>query len=380
MHTITRGVVGLALLTTAATVLVGCSTATTPADPSVAPSTSATPSGSSTSDAEQTTVDFGDTPEQAAAPACTTLLPTDLVDALVPGVTVTDPLTAAAHVDGSWSALRVAGGTDCWATNGTSPVDDVHPATRDDPGYEGVVVSVLPRATTAFDAATSMAKELQDSELTPDCAASTPARVTCQGSVLAQNAWVTVDVIRLQDGAAATPEAMRPAFVALVDRVRAAVEPSQAGTETGADSGDGSFTTCSPEKVNAVASAALRDPAAQTDTLPWLREYAETRVGAAACVFSAGPDHVLADAVYSSTPRAGWFVEQRLAAGLVDRDDRIELPGLGDHDGAWRTCDASACTIDVVHDGAWTQYLLHSRVAPDTSSSVERWAVSSFTG
>lgn len=370
---------GLALLTAAAAVLSGCSTATT-ADPTARPSTSATPSATATSDAAGATVDFGDPPERAAAPACTTLLPADLVDALVPGATVTDPLTTAAHVNGSWSALLVAGGTDCWATNGTSPLDDVQPGTRDDPMYQGVIVSVMPRAASAFDAATTSATQLQGGALTPDCAASDSARVYCRGSVLAQNAWVTVDVTRLQDTADATPEAMQPTFVALVERVRAAVATSEAGTQTGDDSADGSFTTCSPDRVNAVTTTALRDPLAQTDTLPWLPEYARTRVGGTQCVFSGGSTYALDDAVYSSTPRAGWFVEQRLAAGLVDRADRIELPGLGSGDGAWRTCDDTACSIDVVHDGTWTQYLLHSRVAPDTRSAVERWATSSFTG
>ncbi|UFU13888.1 hypothetical protein LQK89_15500 [Curtobacterium sp. C1] len=382
MHTFTRGVVGLALLAAAATGLAACSTDGAP--PRAATTSTPTPMSDPTSSPTEvaaersTTVDFGPAPEQATAPPCSTLLPSDLVDVIVPGATGTDLLTDAAHVNGTWSSIRVDGGTECWATNGVSPLDVVTPTEQGDPVFEGISVSVLPRAAAALDAATTAASQLQDAPLEPTCDASDAARVYCRGDVLAQNAWVSVAVTRLQDDADATPEAIEPAYRTLLERVRAAVAASPAGTQTGPDSPDASFTPCSPDRVNAVTTVTLRDPYHRTDTVPWLAQAATTRAGGEHCVFGSGSGWESVDAAWSTTPRAGWFVEQRLGAGLVDRADRVDLPGLGDGDGAWRTCDDTACSIDVVHDGTWTQYFLQRRVAPNTSEAVLRWAESSF--
>jgi hypothetical protein len=83
-------------------------------------------------------------------------------------------------------------------------------------------------------------------------------------------------------------------------------------------------------------------------------------------------------AQYDRLPNGGWAVEQRLAAGTIDRDGRIDLDGLDDGDGAWRTCDDTACTLDVVSDGGtWEHFVLMRAVAPDTAEAVERWATAS---
>ncbi|MFJ3385004.1 MULTISPECIES: hypothetical protein [unclassified Curtobacterium] len=380
MHKITRGVVSVTLLTAATVLLAGCATTDggVRADPAATSGPTATSTPSATA-AETATVDFGKAPAGSGVPSCAALLPADLVDALVPGTTTTDLLTTASHVVGSWSALGVAGGADCWSTNGVSPVDDVEPGTRDDPKYEGVRVSVLPHAASAFDTATSVATSPAESTTAVDCAASDSARVFCHGGVLAGSAWVSVQVTRLQTTADATPQAMLPVYRDLLDQVRAAVAGSPAGAASGADSADWAFTPCSPDRVNAVTSVTLRDAVYATDTPPAIDEFVNQRIGSATCSFVEGERYNVSDALYSATPDAAWVVEQRLAAGLIDRAHRIDLPGLGDRDGAWRTCDETACSVDIVHDGTWLQYFLTTRVAPNTSSAVERWAEASFS-
>lgn len=369
------------LLTAATVLLAGCATTDggVRADPAATSGPTATSTPSATATETATTVDFGSAPAGSGAPSCAALLPTDLVGALVPGTTTTGLLTTASHVLGSWSAIQVAGGTDCWSTNGVSPVDDVEPGTRDDPEYEGVHVSVLPHAATAFATATRVATSPAESTTAIDCAASDSARVFCHGGVLAGSAWVSVQVTRLQTTADATPEAMLPTYRDLLDQVRAAVASSPAGTASGDDSADWAFTPCSADRVNAVTSVTLRDAVSGTDTPPGIDEFVNHRIGSATCRFVEGERYDASDALYSATPDAAWIVEQRLAAGLIDRAHRIDLPGLGERDGAWRTCDDAACSVDIVHDGTWLQYFLPARVAPNTSSAVERWAEASFS-
>lgn len=380
MYTFTRGVVGLALLTTATVLLTGC--ATTDQDPRSASATTG-PSRSATAPATKTpaaaTVDFGQAPDGPDAPSCSTLLPSDLVDSLVPGVEPRDVVATVRHAIGSLATVRVAGGTVCSATNGVAQIDDVVPTTREDTAYEGVALSVLPDAAAAFRDAGTQATSPQETATVVRCDASDSARVFCHGGVLAGTAWVDVDVVRLQTSTEATPEAMLPTFRALLDGARTAVAASPAGTATGDDASGWAFTPCSPDRLNAVTSVTLRDSASGTDTAPGIGEYAQGRIGSDVCRFVDDDGTSSAEAVFSSTPDAAWIVEQRLAAGLIDRGGRIELTGLGARDAAWRTCDDTACTVDVVHDGTWTQYFLTKRVAPDTSAAVERWAESSFS-
>jgi hypothetical protein len=381
MYTFTRGVVSLALLTTATVLLTGC--AMTDQGPRSGSTATTEPSSSATSPATETpaaaTVDFGHAPHGPDAPSCSTLLPSDLVASLVPGVQPRDVVATSRHAIGSLTTVRVAGGTDCSATNGVPLIDDVVPTTRADAAYEGVVLSVLPDAAAAFRDAGEQATTPLESSTEVRCDASDSARVFCHGGVLAGTAWVDVDVVRLQTTADATPEDMLPTFRALLDGARSAVAESPAGTATGDDATGWAFTPCSPERLNAVTSVALRDSVSGTDTAPGIGEYAQGRIGSDVCRFVAEDGRSTADAVFSSTPGAAWVVEQRLAAGLIDRAGRIELPDLGARDAAWRTCDDTACTVDVVHDATWTQYFLTKRVAPDTSSAVQRWAESSFS-
>lgn len=381
MYTFTRGVVSLALLTTATVLLAGC--ATTDQDPQSGATATTEPSSSATAPATETpaavTVDFGHAPDGPDAPSCSTLLPSDLVDSLVPGVEPRDVVTSLPHAIGSLATVRAAGGTDCAATNGVQQIDDVVPTTRDDAAYEGVVLSVLPDAAAAFRDAGEQATTPQESATVVRCDASDSARVFCHGGVLAGTAWVDVNAVRLQTTADATPEDMLPTFRALLDGARQAVAASPAGAASGDDSTEWAFTPCSPDRLDAVTSVTLRDSVSGTDTAPGIGEYAQGRIGSDVCRFVDDDGTSSADAVFSSTPGTAPLVEQRLAAGLIDRDGRIELTGLGARDAAWRTCDDTACTVDVVHDGTWTQYFLTKRVAPDTSSAVERWAESSFS-
>jgi hypothetical protein len=381
MHTFTRGVVSLALLTTATVLLTGCATADQdPRSGSTATTESSSPAPApATETSAAATVDFGRAPDGPDAPSCSTLLPSDLVDSLVPGVEPRDVVATLPHAIGSLATVRAAGGTDCSATNGVQQIDDVVPTTRDDTAYEGVVLSVLPDAAAAFRDAGQQATTPLESATEVRCDASDSARVYCHGGVLAGTAWVDVNVVRVQTTADATPEAMLPTLRTLLDGARTAIASSPAGTATGDDSAEWAFTPCSPDRLNAVTTVTLRDSVSGTDIAPGIGEYAQGRIGSDVCRFVAEDGRSSADAVFSSTPGAAGIVQQRLAAGLIDRGGRIELPGLEARDAAWRTCDDTTCTIDVVHDGTWTQYFLTKRVAPDTSSAVQRWAQSSFS-
>ncbi|WP_146243585.1 hypothetical protein [Curtobacterium sp. MCBD17_008] len=376
MHkkTVTRGVVAVALLAALSTGMTAC-TPTTSADPRPTP-TDASPSSSPTPEHTPATTDFGTEPSAGDAPACDALLPDDLVRALVPDAEPVDAITELAHPAATWNATRLTGGTGCWASNGSSPLDDRAARTADEPAYEGVRVAVLPDAAAAFRTAGTDATAPAESATTVRCAASDAARVYCNGGVLAGTAWVDVAVVRLQTASDATPEAMQPEYEALLEHVRETVAASPAASVDGDDSDDWSFTDCTTDGVAAVADTTLRDSVTLTDTPPTIDEFAQSRVGGSTCRF-VGPEYATG-AVYASVPDSGWVVEQRLAAGTVDRDGRIDLPGLGARDAAWRTCDELACTVDVVHDRTWTQYLLTTEAASDTAAAVERWAASSF--
>jgi hypothetical protein len=204
---------------------------------------------------------------------------------------------------------------------------------------------------------------------------------------MAGSAWVQLTSARLQTTADATPEQAEPAFRALLERATTTVAASPLGSlTTDPPAPDGSYTTCSAERVDQVTSRKLVNYATLgTDASSGMSQYAMNRLGAAECSFQTEADttsarpYPVVGAEYSTVPGGAWVVRDRLGAGRIDRADRLDLPGLGASDGAWRTCDELACSVDVVHDGDWTHYLLYTRVAPNTSDAIERWVESSFS-
>ncbi|SBN61342.1 hypothetical protein GA0004736_0229 [Curtobacterium sp. 9128] len=378
MRIFTRGVVAVALATTAIVTVASCSTASS-AGPTPAPSRSAAPSATPTETASG--VDFGPSPESDGVPTCAQLLPSDLVTRAVPGTTVLDPMTTQDHVLGAWTTATTSGGTDCWSTNGVSLLDDVSPGGQGDPMYEGVGLSVLPDAAPEHADATEHVDPSTD-PASVYCGASDAARVSCNGRALAGNAWIDLSLTRLQTTADATPEQVQPAFQALLDHVEETVAAAPvAGVQTEHDAASWKPSTCTADRVNADTAVALVDPwSLGSDVGAEPTYYALNRLGAAACSFGpAEQPFSRTGASYSSMPDSGWVVSARLGDGLIDRRDRLELDGLAEDAAAWRTCDEAACSVDVVQDGTWTHYVLFSWAAPNASSAIERWAESSLT-
>lgn len=354
--------------------MAGCSV---PSTPVAEHSASTVPTGSPTASAAAATVDFGSAPDTTGLPACSAVLPASLVSALVPGSRAADVVAGAAHVSGTDAFVVAAGGIVCDSSNGVTPLDDHVPGKRGEAMFEGVRLSVLPGALTALAAH----RAFDGRSASPECNASDSARVYCGAEVSAGDAWVSLTSTRLQDDEDATPDQARPAFDALVAAVVEQVRSSPLGrTPDVGTADDGSITACDAGKVNAVTDRELAvGPFPNSSTAPELEDFARNRVHGDACVFVGGTgDYPTADGLYAHVPGGGWIVERRLATGAADRSDRLDLDGLGEHDAAWRTCDTDACTVDVVHDGDWTHYLLFSRAAPETSDAVGRWVGASF--
>jgi hypothetical protein len=384
MHTFTRGIVSVALLSAAALTVAGCSP-TTSADPTA----SAKPSESSaaaTTTASSSPIAFGPAPTGDGIPACDALLPADLVEALVPGVEPVDTLADTPDIAGAWAFAATAGGTDCESANGVSAIDEVLPTTKDEPAYQGVRLTVLPDADAEYVDAQTSATSPDVAATTVRCDASDSARMYCGGAVRAGTAWVDIRSVRLQDTTDATPEVSEPAFKALLAASAAAVAGSALGSATTEHGGpDGSYTTCDAANVNAVASKDLADPHTRGgDASAGLQQYAMNRLGASSCVFEAQgtgeQPYAITGAVYSEVPGGGWVVERRLDAGTIDPADRVELDGLPAGAAAWRSCTDIACSLDVVDDGDWTHFVLYERVADAPSDGVVRWAEASLAG
>lgn len=373
----------LLVVTTALTALLalsGCA-ATTAEDPTVpsAP-TSAESSGPSGSTAPA--VDFGPTPSGGGVPACSTLLPEGAVQAIVPDAALVDAVQVP-HLRGVDLAAAAAGGASCLASNGVAFFDDTADARYGDPVFAGITLVVVPDSAPeyhAVEAATGPNGILPDG---PTCNASDSARVFCSQMALAGDAWVYASAIRPQDTAAATPEELTEPFEALVERAVATVSASAvASVHTDHGAPTNAVTTCSPDNVNTVTSTALVWPLAASDAVPSPQEYALAAVGGSSCIFDTPAEREYGysqpSAQYSRIPDGGWVVQQRLSAGTIDRSHRVELDGLGDDAGAWRTCDETACSVDVVSDGGdWEHYVLYRDVAPNTSSAIERWVTAS---
>lgn len=379
MGTMTRGTRAAALAAIALVGLSACSTTSeaTPAAPSSSRTAAPTPSSTAVAD----TVDFGSAPSRNGVPACVDLLPDELVTAIVPTARAVDPL-AVPHLDAAGLAAVVATGASCLSSNGVAPLDDTVPGRQGDPVFEGIELRVLPDAAPEFADATGRSLPGED-RTTPSCSASDSARVSCTGGLVAGSAWVDLSVQRVQASASDTPDQVLPRFRALLEHARDVVAGSGLGARaTEHASGDWRFTDCSPATVNTVTSRALQDLTTGSDLPAAQVNYALNRIGGAACVFTGPGDggYVDRDAVYAAVPDGGWAVEQRLASGVVDRRDRLDLEGLGPRDAAWRTCDQDACSIDVVQDGDWEHYLLFARSAPDTADAIERWVTASISG
>lgn len=375
MHTFTRGVVGAVVALTSIVVVAGCSV---PSTPTAEGSASTVPTGTPTPSATAASVDFGPAPDTAGRLACSTALPDDLVADLVPGLHAVDALTESAHIAGTEAFIPGAGGIVCARTNGVAPLDDHVPGRAGDPVFEAVRLSVLPDAQAAL---AELADATGGAEPLP-CGASDAARVYCTADVAAGNAWVHLDSTRVQDSADATPEQAQRAFDALLSAVVEKVSGSSLGTASGGITGDDdSLTSCDAGNVNAVTATELAvGPFVNSGTPPEAEDFARNRLGGDTCVFvRAEGSYPTADALFTQVPDAGWIVQRRLAAGLVSRDDRLDLDGLGARDAAWRTCDEDACTVDIVQDGDWTHYILFRRAAPDTSGAIERWVEASFS-
>ncbi len=380
---ITRGVVAAGVVLVAVASIAGC-TAPTPAATDAGATSSPTdgPTSSPTTGGDQAAgaVDFGPDPVASGVPGCGALLPADLVAAVVPSARPVDLLTDAAHLAGSEAFLPAAGGATCDVSNGVAPLDDHVPGRRDEPVFEGVRLTVLPAGADAL----AEFRGFDGGSTDAACAASDAARVYCSADTLAGSAWVSIHGTRLQDDDQATPEQLQPAFDALVAAVVDRVASSSAGTAPGdgvAD--DGSITQCDATNVNASTSTQLEvGPFPNSSTAPETTDFARNRVGGDSCAFVSGDDstgYLRASALYAHLPDGGWMAERRLAAGTIDRGDRLELDGLGTGDAAWRTCDETACSVDVVHDGDWSHWLLFRDVAPDTSAAIERWVRASWT-
>lgn len=355
--------------------VVGCSVPSTPTAEVSASTLPPAPSDTTTPGAAGT-VDFGAAPDTTAVPACSAILPDDLTTALVPGVRAVDVLTDVDHVAGTDAFVAAAGGTVCVSSNGVAPLDDHVPGRQGEQLFEGVRLSVLPGGRAAL----AEHDEHAGQAASTDCGASDSARVYCTAEVLAGGAWVSLASTRLQDDTDATPEQAQPAFDALLAAVTERVAGSAIGDAGTSDvSDDGSITPCDAGKVDAVTDTELVvGPYPNSSTAPEIEDFARNRVDGDACVFvDATGAYPTADGLYARLPAGGWVAEGRLAAGTVDRGDRLELAGLGQHDAAWRTCDDDACSVDVVQDGTWTHYLLFSRAAPDTSAAVVRWVEAS---
>lgn len=367
-----RTVAGTATAVVVALVLAGCSVTG-----SAAPTTASTKATASTSSPTPTrdAVDFG--PAPAAAPSCDTILPLDAAQTVVPGAVETERI-GMPNVEGSWFAAATVGGLECAAGNGVSPVDDTTLATRDDPTYQGIVVTVLPDAEAAF--ADYLADVTEGGTVMPACRAADSARLFCNADALAGTAWVSVSSTRLQDTADATPELAGPVVEALLGRVTAAVSASPLARATAPDAQrEVAPTACSPTRVNAVTSRPLIDGWGQTDYFRTAGLVALARADSDRCQFaSTGESRYDPGAYYSALPKGGWVAQERLAAGSIDRVGRLDLDGLGASDGAWRTCDDTACSVDIVHDGDWTHFVLLRSVAPDTAAAIERWVRSSW--
>jgi hypothetical protein len=366
-----KRIAGLVAALVITSVVAGCSSASISN-----PTASAAPPTSSASPA--TEIDFGSTP--AVGPSCDTILSIDTVRTVVPSAAAT-PLVGLARVDGSWFAAMTSGGLTCAATNGVSQLDDVQFGARDTPVYQGVVVTVLPDAADEFQRYSGQASEA--GAVAGSCAATDSARLSCTGDLLAGTAWLSVSATRVQDDVDASPEVMDPKFTALVRSVASAVRATALATaDAPTTTRPVAPTACSATRVNAVASTRLIDAWANTDYYQDASLTSLARADEDRCQFvvdtSGDWPHASTGAVYTSLPNGGWVVRARLAAGAIARDGRIDLPDLGAHDAAWRTCDTTACSVDIVHDGAWTHYLLTAAVAPSTSDAIEQWVRSSW--
>lgn len=379
---ITRGVTAGVVLAAVVSVAGCASDAPTPGATDDAGRATVEPMPSATSGSDDTgrTIDFGPGLGGSGAPGCGSLLPAGLVDAVVPGARLVDLLTDGAHVAGSEAFLPAAGGVTCDSSNGVAPLDDHVPGRRGEPVFEGVRLTVLPAGADAL----AEQREFDGAGAATDCAASDSARVYCGAEVLAGDAWVSLSATRLQDDDAAVPEQVQPGFDALLAAVVERVSASPIGTDQGDGStDDGSITTCDAANVNASTSTTLAvGPFPNSSTAPETTDFARNRVGGDSCVFVSGDDatgYVRAGALYAHLPDGGWMAERRLGAGTIERGDRLELDGLGAGDAAWRTCDETACSVDLVQDGDWTHWLLFTDVAPNTSSAIERWVRASLT-
>lgn len=360
---------------------------TTSADPTVSPmpTGTSTPTTPAPTDSASAAPDaFGPAPSRDGIPSCDALLPADLVRALVPDAEPVDVLATTPDIAGAWAFASTAGGTDCESAHGVSAIDEVLPGTRDDPTYQGVRLTVLPDAAADHADASTRATSPEAATTTVQCTASDAARLYCGGGVVVGKAWLDIHSVRLQDAADATPEAAEPAFRALLDAASAAVRDSalaSATTEHGAP--DASRTTCDAGNVGAVASQTLADPdSLGSDASAEIQQYAMNRIGASSCLFQAAGSgeqpYPVTGAVYSEVPAGGWVVELRLASGVIDRADRVDLDGLPAGAVAWRSCSDLACSVDVVHDGTWTHFVLFHRVTEDARGGVVRWAEASL--
>ncbi|MDM7891763.1 hypothetical protein [Curtobacterium caseinilyticum] len=379
MHMITRAVVSAGIVLGTVVSVAACAadgpTATgTDAGTGTSASTDRSTPTSTPTRSGAGTVDFGPAPDVSGAPACSSLLPEDLAAAVVPGARPVDLLGEAAHVAGTEAFLVAVGGASCTASDGVAPLDDQVPGRRGDPVFEGVQLTVLPAGLDAL----AEHREFDAVSALEGCSASDSARVYCATDARAGSAWVTLSATRLQDDADAVPERVQPAFDALLAAVVDRVSASSLGTadDDRADP-DGSITRCDADNVNAVADTTLAvGPFPNSSTAPEPTDFARNRVGAESCVFVSDDQetgHVRTGAIYTHLPEGGWVAEQRIAAGAIDRSGRIDLDGLGAGDGAWRTCDERACSVDVVRDGDWTHWVLFTEDAADTATAIGSW-------
>ncbi|MFZ7087380.1 hypothetical protein [Curtobacterium sp. RRHDQ10] len=323
-------------------------------------------------------VRFTDAPNRSGMPDCAAVLPSGLSARLVPSIAPDDPVTEQRHIDPATMASVAAGGLVCNVDNGVAAMDSVYPGQHGDPVRNGIVATVLPDANDALDAFLS-SDTWTGSPVS--CSASDAARVSCSADVHAGSAWLHIALDRVQDADDATPGGLQDRFRALVTHATATVQDSALGTVTVAhEQGSPGPSVCVTTRVDAVTDTPLRDRWNATDWQDDISWVSLERAGGEWCDFHRADeqDSTAVAARYGTLPQGSWVVRARIDAGLVDADDRIDLDGLGAHDAAFRTCDDTLCTVDVVHDGDWTRYLLEKSVAPDTSAAVEAWARSSF--
>ncbi|MBX3098421.1 MAG: hypothetical protein KF761_02475 [Salinibacterium sp.] len=336
------------------TLLAGC----TPTSPETTPTSHPTSTATTSATATATPVAEASAPTPRFALTCSDLgLPA--AGTFTSAVTPRDPIALYAGAVGSLPRLtpiQAMGGLLCEVSNGVPHATVVGSA----PGYAGVLLSILPRATdqwsryaATYGIAGTRGFFCNDS--------------TCTGDELVGEYWLSAAGDGVADSVAL--DSYLAAIATMIAALPAST-PAWTPPATTIPLGSTCADIVSNAAVSAAAGVSVMALSGGGGWSAWAAARAE--LSAASCFWGVeGTEH--GPGSLSSIPGGDWAARSYLLIATVPTAPvSISLVGLGAGDTASLRCSSTQCFLDLVAGGNWIQIAIDE--GPDTPSGAENTA------